>query len=68
MEGTDKTVCAPKLRSEAETPQESEPKPPASAGGSPVEADPQGLPTGTGAQQQQARKVPLGVSPLGGHH
>ena len=50
------------------TPQETEPKPPASTGGSPVEAGPQGLPTGTGAQQQQARKVPLGVSPLGGHH
>ena len=51
MEGTNKTLGTPRLKGPV-TPQETEPKPPASVGGSPVEAGPQGLPTGMGAQQQ----------------
>ena len=53
----------------AETPEETEPKPLASVGGSPVEVwVGRGLPQGQGHWQQQSWKVSLGVSPLGGHH
>ena len=48
-------------------PQESELRPPASVGGSPVGAGPQGIPTGRGTAAA-GPEGPLGVSPLGGHH
>ena len=52
-----------------ETPQKTEPKLPASVGGSPGGGvGGQGLIAGTGALEQRSGTVPLGVSPLGGHH
>ena len=54
---------------EAVTPQETEPKLPASVGVPPVEAwVRKSSPQGWGYWQQQDRKVPLGINPLGVHH
>jgi hypothetical protein len=51
------------------TPQETEPKLPASVGGSLVEAwVSRGSPQGWGDWQQLSGKVPLGIKPLGVPH
>ena len=56
-------------RKGAVTPQATEPELPASVGGSPVVLwVGRGSPQGQGHWQQQAKKVPLGINPLGGHH
>ena len=69
LESTNKTLHPPKLRKGAVTPQETEPKLPASVGGSPVEVSvSRGSPQGQGHWQQHSGKVPLGINPLGGHH
>ena len=47
-------------RKGAMTPQETEPKPPASVGGPPVEVDQQELTTGTGAGSGSLGRFPLG--------
>ena len=59
-------ACAKTQRKGAVTPQETEPD---SVGGSPVEVwVSRGSPQGWGHWQQQSRKFPLGINPLGGHH
>ena len=69
FEGINKTLCPPKLRKGAVTPQKTEPKLPAGVGGSPVEVwVSRGSPQGQGHWQQHSGKVPLGINPLGGHH
>ena len=61
-------VCTKTQRKGAVIPQVTEPKLPASVGGSPVEAwIGKASPQGQGHWQQQARNVSLGVNPLGVH-
>ena len=51
------------------TPQETEPKLPASVGGSPVEAGVnRSSPQGQGDWQQPSGRIPFGINLLGGHH
>ena len=62
-------VCSKTQRKGAATPQETEPKLPASVGGSLVESCiGRDSPYGQGDWQQLFGKVPFGVNPLGGCH
>ena len=61
-------MCTRTQRQGAANPQGTQTKLPASAGGPPVEEWVSRGSTRWGHWQQQSRKVPLGVSPLGGHH
>ena len=62
-------VCTKTRRKGALTPQDTEPKLPASVEGSPVEVwVGRGSPQGWEYWQQQSGKVPFGINPLGGHH
>jgi len=62
-------VCTETQRKGAVSPQGSKPKVPTSGGGPPVEAwVHRNSPQARGLWQKQARKVPLGVNPLGVHH